>query len=214
MYLKKNESGSITLEAALILPIFMAFLIILITFIRLAMVQIDLKNTTAEATKELATHYYLVGAVQNELAGPIQDTSIGQTYAKVDNFINDVRSGIQDASLIADLFGINVDEIVTSVSEKIISEDLKKAFDSMVGSMGDKVNTAFEKYYFEKYFVTPDNSILNPGDLEVTRVYLPLDSKIPYVGIEVEYKYKIIAPFFQKELILREKSYERVWGAN
>ncbi|MCD1262041.1 pilus assembly protein [Paenibacillus athensensis] len=55
MKFRTNENGSITLEAALVLPLFLAFVLCLMTIIKLTIVQMSLQNATSEMTKQVAT---------------------------------------------------------------------------------------------------------------------------------------------------------------
>ncbi|MCD1260383.1 pilus assembly protein [Paenibacillus athensensis] len=82
MKFRTNENGSITLEAALVLPLFLAFVLCLMTIIKLTIVQMSLQNATSEMTKQVATHNLLSTAsdelkqiVKEQTLDPVQDAN-------------------------------------------------------------------------------------------------------------------------------------------
>ncbi|KGK91396.1 hypothetical protein DP73_03785 [Desulfosporosinus sp. HMP52] len=70
---KKNETGSIALEATMVFPIFMLFIIFLIGFIRLASIQMALDQAVGDATKEIATHYYPIALLKDKTKEVIKE---------------------------------------------------------------------------------------------------------------------------------------------
>lgn len=60
MVFRRNEQGSMVVEASLILPIFLSLLLFLITLIRISTVEIALNHGVSEATKQVAAHMYPV----------------------------------------------------------------------------------------------------------------------------------------------------------
>lgn len=78
-----NQRGSLTLEAVIVFPIFLALLILLINFVKITMVYVAMDHAVSETTKLLATQAYpvkylranlqldILQGVQSELLGQI-----------------------------------------------------------------------------------------------------------------------------------------------
>ncbi|HEY0828978.1 MAG TPA: TadE family protein [Bacilli bacterium] len=60
MKLCRKDSGSIALEAALIMPLFLVFVLSLITLIKISIIDIALSSAVSETTKQIAAHMYPV----------------------------------------------------------------------------------------------------------------------------------------------------------
>ncbi len=67
MSIFKKEKGSIVLEATLILPFIIIFILILTSFIRISIVEMELENAGSETVKQVAHHIYPVIILYNEL---------------------------------------------------------------------------------------------------------------------------------------------------
>jgi predicted membrane-bound dolichyl-phosphate-mannose-protein mannosyltransferase len=68
---KINEDGSITLEAALIVPVFMFFILFLIIIIQIAVAEIALQRAASQTTEYVATHVYPVHLVKNHITDKV-----------------------------------------------------------------------------------------------------------------------------------------------
>lgn len=63
----KQEDGSIVLEATLILPFIIIFILVLTSFVRISIVEMELENAGSETVKQVAHHIYPVIILYNEL---------------------------------------------------------------------------------------------------------------------------------------------------
>lgn len=80
-----NNRGVITLEATLVIPLFLTLIIGLLILIRLAFVQIALQNATDETVKQLAATLY-----------PLE-SSITKTVSTKDDWFNALLSWVPDS---------------------------------------------------------------------------------------------------------------------
>ncbi|RED63017.1 TadE/TadG family type IV pilus assembly protein [Cohnella lupini] len=80
MKFRRNEKGSITLEAAMVLPLFLAFVLCLITVIRMTILQMALQNATSEMTKLVATHIYPVSLAYDTYQNSAFGKAIQEAY--------------------------------------------------------------------------------------------------------------------------------------
>ncbi|OEF99071.1 hypothetical protein BHF71_02495 [Vulcanibacillus modesticaldus] len=71
MFLSKKEEGSMVVEASLIMPVFLSFLIFLITMIQITTVEIALNNGLSEAVKQISTHMYPLALVEEKYSNTI-----------------------------------------------------------------------------------------------------------------------------------------------
>ena len=56
----RRDDGSITVEAAIVFPVFLLFIFFLVSLIRMSFFQMTLDHVVGDTTKEIATHYYVV----------------------------------------------------------------------------------------------------------------------------------------------------------
>lgn len=74
----RDPRGSITVEAALVLPLFLAFILFLIMMVRITVVDVALNKAASELTKQVSTHMYPVVLSYDY----IRSTSTGGTVFK------------------------------------------------------------------------------------------------------------------------------------
>jgi len=191
----KNEQGSITLEAAIIFPFFLFFMLFLITIIQLARVDIALGNAVSESTKQISTHMYPVYISYEWFKANPYGQKIHEVYSQVSEGI------IQAEELMRDYEGLFPEHTRLYFEKK---EELK-------GAVSEAVNNAFQP----AVFAFADENILESERFKITKMTFPnFESKNLYFGIEVEYTYKFPVPFFNQEIKMKKKAMERVWVGN
>ena len=207
MYFRKKENGSIVLEASLILPFFMCFILALITMIRIASVEIALQHTVSEATKQISTHMYPIGLLYDRLS----ETNIGtQVKQKVEEY-QGYREQILTAENVANDISRFLPTELSSMLRKLT--ELRQGFEQgVIGGYNSSLNTIFQPMV-DHY---ADDRILEVEQLHVTKVTLPnlQDRKEAYFGLEVRYDLPLHLPFIDKTLSFKHQAYERVWAGN
>ncbi len=200
MHLKKDTKGSLTLEASLIMPIFIVFLLLLMTMIRIAITEIALNNGVAETTKQIATHYYAIDLLYKEWNKTKASELVNKTIDDIDQERNEI---------------IHAEDILKQYSE-ILPEGVntllyaRESFENTAReSFQELINQAFTPVV-NRYL---NNNIIDTRYLSVTKVTLPdLESRVdPYFGIELRYDMPLQLPFIHKTLVFKKKAYERVW---
>lgn len=119
MKFRKNENGSITLEAAMMLPLFLAFVLVLIAIIRLTVVQMILQNATSEMTKQVATHIYPVSYVYDKLQGSALGEALQQVYDLTTS--SDART-----EKAGELMDQQVDKLITDPIANALEQEMEK----------------------------------------------------------------------------------------
>lgn len=200
MFTRKKE-GSITLEASLILPIFLGFVLLLIAFIQITMVQIALEHSVTEATKQVATHMYPIDIMYGEAS----ETNVG---SKVNDGIGKLEDGRKKILDLEQMLNNEYSQLLPEEYKAIFSA--RQAFENKASdAYNSALGTAFQPIV--KYYA--DEKLLDSSKIQVTKVKLPdLRSRDDlYFGMEIQYEMPLNVPFFNKTVTLKESAYERVW---
>lgn len=200
MSLFKKEKGSLVVEAALILPLFLSMILLLITFVKISIVEITLTNNVSAVTEVIATHIYPVGLMYYNFS----ETETGQKVENTLTTINDTKDIIIDTKdLINEYSYILPEEIKSLINlETVFENGLTKAYDN-------SLNTVFQPIV-DSYI---DKKLIHLENLHVTRVVLPnlIDGSQPYIGIEICYEMPLNIPFFSQKIAIKKEAYERIW---
>lgn len=193
---KRKEDGSITLEAAMILPFFLFFILFLTMFIRLAVADMALYKAASETTEVVSAYAYpfqlpkqgVTNLITNNLPNlpPEIKVKIDPTVAL--NWANDGLKffGIDVQGSIENLFEGNVKGII----EPTLQEKFKEA--------------------------TGGWNFFDESNLKVTNVELPslVGGSDDFLEINVEYRFDLSIPFVDKEIVLKKTAFERVWSGS
>lgn len=191
-HLIRNKDGSITLEAAMILPIFMIFIMFLIMFIKLAVADMALYEATSDTT-EIVSSYAYPGEIMKSSKSKILEDKLRSTdlYRDRNNAItlSQVVDWTDDA---LKFFGIDVAGAADDLMHSLIQEDV--------------IEPVVQDYFKE---ATGNWSIFSPDNLTVKNVSLEKGEK--FLQIDVEYNLDFSLPFFDETVTLKKTSYERLW---
>lgn len=183
--LSADERGTLTLEAAIVVPVFMTIVLAVLLMFRLAVIETALQQIADNAVRQTAVALYPVDAQLRRIGGMTQ----GEGFS----------GGLEELAEIAP-------EPVKSVLEQLLSEAgasgiaqsvLDRAFDPVVrhfapGAMRGRT--------------------LDPGRITAEGVRLPyVHHSEPYFGLTVRYEMKLHLPFYSRTIVIRKSSWERVW---
>lgn len=175
--------GSITLEAAMILPFFLLFVVFLATLIRISIAEIGLEESVSSTTQTIATHAYPATYVTETPASIIDDRIKGATMDLISLENVEKWSGKSLSDFGVGETGLNV---IEQLSQGAIESSVQENFRENV-----------------------PGSFFNPDDIKAT-VELPADIK-GMVSITAEYKLDIVLPFVDRTIILKKRATERLW---
>jgi hypothetical protein len=182
MRIHKCSKGSITLEAALILPFFIAFVILLICMIKLSSMQIALQTAVSETTKLVATSIYPVSKGYNAIQSGLDE---------IGSFQDTLSSSPVDTIPLGQL---------TSEIDSLITDDLLADL-----KPGNIIATEIIKHF-------ADESVLDKGDLKVEVIEFDFPSQGDgNIILEGAYTFDLPVPFLNKEITLKARSAERMW---
>jgi hypothetical protein len=192
---KFNDQGSMVIEAAIVMPFFLAFVIAMISFVQIAVTDMALQSSVSETTKQLSAHIYPIYLMNQ--------SETGMMLQSVTSPINHAREEFASAETFSDDYSALIPESIVSVLnvhdlDGLVDELLKPGINKAVLSL-------FQMYVDEK--------LLDKKRLSVVEAILPnLNNKNhAFFGFTAEYKLKLFIPFMSKEIRIRKTSYERVW---
>jgi len=212
----RGANGGITLEAAIIMPMFIAFVFVLILFVRLAVTEIALKSAAVETTKLVAAHLYPVELLVDEAKSQYNGSQIGSGINSAIDRVKQLQGKLEQTEQFVDDYAawipepfiqlIEWEKEVRQSAETQTEEELRHLNDTV---LQPKLNQAVKPIVY----MFADQSVLEEDRMSVNKVNWPSLSERDhaYLGIEVTYRFPIRVPFLNTELVLKKKAYERVW---
>jgi hypothetical protein len=203
MKLWRDKRGSITLEATLVLPFFLVFVIALIVIIRLAIVQMAVQSAVSEGTKQIATHIYPMVIIYDKWQGTPLAQAIEEGMGKAD----EIQSKVDEYGAIIPPVIINDQEIKFDGSERRLTdwteEQMNNAAKIVTSPLADKLVKS-----------VADTDVLNIDNLKTQVVDLP-DLKSGgsgYIILESQYTMQLPIPILHIDPItIKKKAVERAW---
>ena len=183
----KNEKASMTLEAALVVPFFLLFIMFLVTLVRISVAQLALNNATAETAQVISTHAYPAGLLVKSAEGKLDDLIQESSYdtLTLDKATELLKDAMESAGIDFDL-----GSTLNNLSAQLIQPFVQNKFEDSIGG------------YFNKEDV---KVIRAEGIMNLNK---GADS---YVDIEAQYTLDINIPFVHKQIVLTSRAYEKMW---
>jgi hypothetical protein len=200
------------LEASLILPFFMSFVLVLNSFIQVSLAQFALQTAVSETNKQLASHMYPVKLMYLEAKSLAEGSKAGLIIQRVLEQVEQARSKVTNSEDFAERYASYIPEpiVVWIECEKKKRELLEQhGQDTALKLLNPILNEAFTKLVLQ----FADTALLRPAQLHVVYVKLPdLEASTDaYIEIEAQYDQKLPIPFFHRTFSLRKRAVERIW---
>lgn len=184
-----HDRGSITLEAALVAPMFIFLLLFFVVFIHLSTVQMALQDAASQAVRQTAAYIYPIAlAAQKGEEQPLDQVST-QPLAGIDAAAANLSDWLPDPA------GALFSSVLSGNWEAMANWAARYALEPLV-----------------RQYAEP--SVLQADKLTVSDVELPdlkSGSSRTYLSMTVRYELPIRLPFAREPLIIREHAVERVW---
>lgn len=192
----KKDNGSITVEATLIIPIFLAFILALTTFVKISIAEMALQEAVDETAQAVGHYSYLAMLAQ----GQIQD--------QTDGFVDSLTEGA------AGKLGNN--EVAEAILDKLgeIGKDvIPTSGDALNHFSNDMYQGIVQRKYEENVYST---NFFSPDTVTVTNSSFPhgTDGEAADVKIEAENTMKMVIPFMEKDIKIKKVAVERGWVGN
>ncbi|WP_202078143.1 hypothetical protein [Caldalkalibacillus salinus] len=197
---KTQSNGGIVLEASIILPFFLCFMLFLITLIRIALIDITLHHGVNEATKQLASQMYLADKTYQAFSESEYGTDLEENVDKIKADMNPLKDLSADQKQELELYSeMALQTLRTNQGWRDLEDQF---YHSMVG-----------RYFRPLVDRHVHHAWINIEHVMVTDVQLPnLKTKEhPYVSLEVRYDMQLPVPFFYKTVHFQHRAYERAW---
>ena len=216
MKIIREQQGGIVLEAALMLPFFLAFVVALTTVIHIAIVEMALQSAVSETTKVIASNMYPVVTLYKEAKSQYDQSRLAAGLNAAIDRVSTARSTVLDAEQFVEEYAAVIPEPVLELlkwekakrehGEGQAQEEIERYKREVLVPM---VNAAFTEVVGQ----FADHKTLARDRLQVISVTLPSleDPAAAYLGIEAKYEFPLTVPFFHRTLTLKKKSYERAW---
>jgi hypothetical protein len=191
----RRQDGGIVLEAAILLPLFLSFVLVLIMFIYMSLIELALQSAVSETVKTIATHAYpvhlLAEKMNHEKEKFLADSSLEQYFEKMKQVVP--RS--ENDNSWPDSFLDNISPYMIELF------DASKSKETLLNSLVPIV------YHFS------NQRILQKDRMKIVQLTLPdvTDREKSYLGIEVQYEFRLPVPFFNRTITLSKSAYERIW---
>lgn len=201
----RRSEGSITVEAALVLPVFLFFVLFLMNFIYSSIVSMALGTAVSETVKMVSANMYPVALSyekfsQTEMHGKIEG-AYGRIVKAREKYLDIEQTVVNYAELLPSPIGDFV---------KLIKEKREGFEDDMAGELSERIGTPIFRPLLAQFV---DDRLIDPDRMTVSRVTLPnlKNRQNAYFGLEVSYRLPLRIPFLNRDWIVSEKAYERTW---
>lgn len=210
---RTKEEGSMVVEAAMVLPFFLLFVLFLISIVQMTLYSTALQSTASDTVKSISTHMYPAAlAVQKWGATSEADADAvkGGTDLSADNPAESnwtiPRLSLTDwGSSYAMALPKPLNEWVMSALEKG-EGPLQKLQAETSESVLDLAIKPLLKPYLS-------SDILDYDRIHVSNIIVPelKRSTRPYFGLVVSYELPMKVPFLNQSIVLEASAVERLW---
>lgn len=207
-----GTSGSIVLEAAMLLPLVMLVFVFFIYLVQAAVITTSLQLTASSTIKQVAAHMYPISlaADARQSAGQSGSTEGGGTSG-VTSFLS--KPPAQQMRLTIEQFTRQFSQSLPApVSEWILNAGEWSG--DKAESIGEQAQAAAGEVMLrpliERYGM---KGIVDLSKVRITHLRLPdvVDKQEPYAAIQVEYDLPMRVPLLFTTITLTARASERVW---
>lgn len=204
------------MEAAILLPFFMAFVFALIAMIQLSVAELALQSAVSESAKEIAARMYPVRLLYGEAKSKVQESKAGSTVQEITNRVMDARGKLIGTEDFIERYETYIPGPIAELAawEKARREQLEQAGADGIEDMKQRiVDPALCRAFQPIVMHYANRKILKAEQLQIEQLTVPgLESGgNDYIGIQAKYTLKLPIPFIHKTVEIRKKAYERVW---
>lgn len=203
-----NE-GSMVVEAAMVLPIFLLFVLFLISIVQMTLYSTALQSTASDTVKIISTHMYPAAlAAQKENSN--ETGSVGADVSNEDSSSPNKWS-IPRLSL-TDWGGSYAASLPDPIKDWVMSA-LQKGegpLQELQAETSQSVLDLAVKPLMKPYL---SSDLLDYNRIHVSNIIVPVLKKgtRPYFGLEVSYELPMKVPFLNQSIVLEARAVERVW---
>ncbi|ANS73544.1 hypothetical protein AWM70_02265 [Paenibacillus yonginensis] len=209
-----SSGGSMVLEAALVLPLFILFVFFFSYMVQMTLISTRMHTAVVNSVKQISSNVYPVYlAVQaSEQGGDRKDNGGSGEEAELTKPSGGEAGFTLPKLSIPEFTGIFADKLPSPVSKWLTDavesgkEPIEELKTQTAETLLDPALNPVLKPFLEE-------AGLNPDRAHISKVAVPdlKAGKTPYFGIEISYELPIRVPFTGNKLFLQAKAYERLW---
>ncbi|CDN44044.1 Putative uncharacterized protein [Paenibacillus sp. P22] len=210
----RAEEGSILLEAALVMPVLLLFLVLLAAFVQFSAAETALQAAADRAARQTAAHIrpamLLLQQEGSKLPESAPKDSIDAGYESTSESVRKVdspsRPQLPDWRQAAAEAAAYLPDPAGELASAVLQGDWKALADMAAEPVGLAV---FEPFLRKAAEDTP----LEPSRISLASLSLPdlEGGESGFLKLEAEYEFPIRVPFLGKKIILHRTAAERVW---
>ncbi|WP_282935444.1 TadE/TadG family type IV pilus assembly protein [Paenibacillus sp. RC67] len=215
----RDQGGGIVLEAALVLPLFLSFILVLIAFIQISLAEMALQSAVSDTTKVIAANMYPVDLLYKQARSKWnQSAPSGWINSVIDQIESAKQKAVDTEQFVEEYERWIPDPVVHLIGwEQTYREHFEALGQAKTEEAKQKLEAAYKPLLNSA--ITPvvalyaNQTRLKKERLKVTNVILPdLEHKEnAFIGIEAQYEVPLAIPFFHRVIIIRKQAYERAW---
>jgi hypothetical protein len=211
---KAKEEGSMVVEAAMVLPIFLLFVLFLISIVQMTLYSTALQSTASDTVKSISTHMYPAALAVQKWGKD------GEANDVTENDTTDVSGeGAQSTS------NWSIPRLSITDWGSSYAMSLPKPLNEWVMSALEKGEGPLQKLQAEtsesvldiaiKPLLKPhlSSDLLEYDRIHVSNIIVPELKKgaRPYFGLVVSYELPMRVPFLNQKIVLEASAVERLW---
>ncbi|MCD1257476.1 pilus assembly protein [Paenibacillus athensensis] len=193
-----RRDGGIVLEAALLLPLALAFLLAMIELIHVSRTELALRSATNEAVKSLAAQLHPLALLHQAQAQQNPAPSVAEAQRR----IREARAlALQPGVFAAGYEAYVSDELLDLWRIELAQQDS----DQLLPQNLTDLTTLVYAYCNPR--------LIRASQFHVIGYQLPdlSENKAPYLMIEAEVQFDLRIPFFSRTWMLKKRAMERAW---
>lgn len=195
----REERASIVLEAAIVMPMLMLFMLALIVLIHLNAVQLALHASAAQTVRAVSAHWYPVDQALQKLARKSEQSAVfsdTEQGTKGEKHLRELASAA--AKWLPDPSG--------TLLSSAIKGDWQPAINMAATELGRFAVEPLVRQYADARFLTSERIMLEQLSIPDYK-----NKQQAELGLTVSYRYPIKVPLLQLPIILHAGAAERVW---
>lgn len=203
----RDTKGSLTLEATIVFPVFLAILLLLLNLINIALIYLAMDHAVSETVKQIALRAYPLDYLRSaHIASNNLEEYIGRTGLLGTGPGQSAGAGASSELIKSDLINLIGSKIKSEVTETAVNAVVKNIVSARIRELYPLNNIAARdvKVNLLNMYNPNYNSAENAG---TEASWCKQD-----IAVTVEYKIKPLVPFLPpREIILSNTAVERVW---
>ncbi|MDR0269840.1 pilus assembly protein [Paenibacillus sp.] len=197
----EGQQGSMVVEASLIMPMFIFFVLFLIYMVQMTLVSTALQSTVSDTVKMVSTHIYPI-ALAIEQKAPENDKDGKEPVGSW----SVPKLSLRDwAAQYTKTLPSPLNEWMNGAAAKA-DEPLQDLKNQVAEAVLDPIVKPILKPYMESKLLDYDR--IHVSNIQIPNLRTRTD---PYFGIEVSYELPMKVPFLGKKIVLQAKAQERLW---